>query len=179
MDQRKFSLVLSGGGLKGLSHVGVFRAQEEHGMSPSLVVGSSMGSLIAAAWASGLSAEQMRRGAADVRRKDVFRVAHTDMAFRRMRAPGVYRREPLETLIHSIVGEQTFEQLPRRLVINTVDIDSGMQVLWGTPGLKDVKVADAVFASCARGKSAVGFTATALWSPTSRCEPPWPSARPR
>jgi len=149
MDLRKFSLVLSGGGLKGLSHVGVFRALEEHGMDPSLVVGSSMGSLIAAAWAAGLSAEQMGKGAAKVQRKDVFRVAHADMAFRRMRAPGIYRREPLETLIHTIVGQQTFDQLPRRLVINTVDIDSGMQVLWGTPGLMDVKVADAVFASCA------------------------------
>ena len=80
MDKRKFSLVLSGGGLKGLSHVGVFRALEEHGMAPSLVVGSSMGSLIAAAWAAGLSAAQMSKGAANVRRKDVFRVAHADMA---------------------------------------------------------------------------------------------------
>ena len=74
MDQRKFSLVLSGGGLKGLSHIGVFRALEEYGMAPALVVGSSMGSLIAAAWASGLSAEQMRKGAAKVQRRDVFRL---------------------------------------------------------------------------------------------------------
>ena len=50
--ERPFTLVLSGGGLKGLAHIGVLRALEEHGLVPSLVVGSSIGSLIAAAWAS-------------------------------------------------------------------------------------------------------------------------------
>ena len=41
-----FTLVLSGGGLKGLAHIGVLRALEERGLVPSLVVGSSIGSLI-------------------------------------------------------------------------------------------------------------------------------------
>ena len=48
-----FTLVLSGGGLKGLAHIGVLRALEERELVPSLVVGSSIGSLIAAAWAAG------------------------------------------------------------------------------------------------------------------------------
>jgi NTE family protein len=148
-DDKRFTLVLSGGGLKGLAHVGVFRALEEHGMQPSLVVGSSMGSLIAAAWGAGLGVREMLKRALEARRKDVFRVAHADMALRRMNAPAVYRREPLEELIHSLVDDRTFDQLPRSLVINTVDIDSGMQVLWGTPGLTHIRVADAVFASCA------------------------------
>jgi len=148
-DHRPFSLVLSGGGLKGLSHIGVFQALDEHGLSPTLVVGSSMGSLIATAWAAGWSVDSMRTRALRIRRKDVFRVAHTDMALRRMQAPAVYRMEPLRELIDSIVGDLTFDHLPRSLVINTVNIDSGMQVLWGTPGLRDILVADAVFASCA------------------------------
>lgn len=146
---KRFSLVLSGGGLKGLAHVGVFRALEEHDMQPSLVVGSSMGSLLAAAWAAGLSVKEMLKRAIGARRKDVFRVAHTDMALRRMNAPAVYRPDPLEALIHSLVADRTFDELPRSLVINTVDIDSGTQVLWGTPGLTHIRVADAVFASCA------------------------------
>lgn len=148
-DDKRFSLVLSGGGLKGLSHVGVFRALDENGMAPAMVVGSSMGSLVAAAWAAGMPIDRMQRQAMRVRRRDVFRVAHADMALRRMQAPAVYRREPLERLIHSLVGDRTFDQLHHPLVINTVDIDSGRQVLWGTPGLRDVPVADAVFASCA------------------------------
>lgn len=145
----EFTLVLSGGGLKGLSHVGVIMALEERGLVPSLVVGSSMGAMIAASWATGLDAEQMRQRAMMVKRRHVFTVAHVDMAIRRMLAPAIYRREPLELLLANLIGDVTFRDLERRLLVNTVDLNSGAQVFWGLPGLDDVRVADAVFASCA------------------------------
>ncbi|HEY8257486.1 MAG TPA: patatin-like phospholipase family protein [Gemmatimonadales bacterium] len=147
--ERPFTLVLSGGGLKGLAHIGVFRALEERGLSPSLVVGSSIGSLIGAAWTSGTPVRDMEARALRVRRRDVFQVAHVDMAFRRMQAPALYRREPLESLIQSLVGDVTFRDLSKRLLVNTTDLLSGMQVMWGLPGLLDARVADAVAASCA------------------------------
>lgn len=143
-----FSLVLSGGGLKGLAHIGVLRALAERGMVPTAVVGCSMGSLIAAAWAAEVPLAEMEDRALAVRRKDVFRVAHVDMALKRMLSPAVYRREPLDALIHSLVGDRSFRQLSRRLVVNTADLETGQQVLWGLPGFEDAPVADAVFASC-------------------------------
>jgi NTE family protein len=146
---RPFTLVLSGGGLKGLAHVGVLRALEERGLVPGLVVGSSIGSLIGAAWAAGVPLPQMEARARQVRRRDIFQVARADVAFRRMMAPALYRREPLEFLVQSLVGDITFRDLSRRLLVNTVDLHSGIQVLWGLPGLLDAKVADAVVASCA------------------------------
>jgi len=149
MAQTEFKLVLSGGGLKGLSHVGVLLALEERGLVPSLVVGSSMGAMVAATWATGMSGAEMRERAMQVKRRHVFAVAHADMALRRMHAPAVYRREPLELLLDGLVANLTFRELPRQLLVNTVDLNSGAQVLWGLPGLDDVRVADAVFASCA------------------------------
>ena len=100
-----FTLVLSGGGLKGLAHIGVLRALEERELVPHLVVGSSIGSLIAAAWAAGVPIAEMDRRARLVRRRDVFQVARADVAFRRLLAPALYRREPLEGLITSLVGK--------------------------------------------------------------------------
>ena len=144
-----FTLVLSGGGLKGLAHIGVLRALEERDLVPSLVVGSSIGSLIAAAWAAGVPTPKMEARARLVRRRDVFQVARADVAFRRLLAPALYRREPLQELIDYLVGNVTFNDLPRRLLINTVDLHSGMQVMWGLPGLRSTRVADAVAASCA------------------------------
>src|SRR5690606_35504428 len=79
----------------------------------------------------------------------IFQVAHVDMALKRMRSPAVYRREPLDALIASLVGTRTFGDLARPLLINTVELNSGMQVFWGLPGLREARVADAVFASCA------------------------------
>jgi NTE family protein len=146
---RPFTLVLSGGGLKGLAHIGVLRALEERGLTPSLVVGSSIGSLIGAAWAAGASTQHMEARALRLRRRDVFQVAHTDVALRRLMAPALYRAEPLQALIAGLVGTITFHDLKRRLLVNTADLHSGMQVMWGLPGLLDAKVADAVTASCA------------------------------
>jgi len=145
----QFSLVLSGGGLKGLAHIGVFRALEEHGLVPDLVIGSSMGSLIGAAWACGMSAETMTTRALQVERRHVFKVAHADMALRRMMSPAVYRREPLETLIRSIVGTCTFHDLKHRLLVNTVDLASGRQCVWGGADTQGARLKDVVFASCA------------------------------
>jgi NTE family protein len=146
---RPFTLVLSGGGLKGLAHIGVLRALQERGLEPTLVVGSSIGSLIGGAWAAGVSTEQMEARALRVRRRDVFQVAHTDVAFRRLMAPALYRGEPLQALVSSLVGDVTFRELARPLLVNTADLHTGMQVMWGLPGLHDARVADAVTASCA------------------------------
>ncbi|HEX5385582.1 MAG TPA: patatin-like phospholipase family protein [Gemmatimonadales bacterium] len=144
-----FTLVLSGGGMKGLAHVGVFQALDERGLTPALVVGSSMGSLVGAAWACGIPTDEMRARALAVQRRHVFKVAHADMALRRMLSPAVYRREPLEMLIAELVGECNLRDVRRRLLINTVDINSGAQVAWGVPGFDDAPLADVVFASCA------------------------------
>ena len=91
----------------------------------------------------------MEARALQVRRRDVFQVARVDVALRRLLAPALYRREPLETLVSSLVGDITFRDLKRRLLVNTTDLHSGMQVMWGLPGLLDARVADAVAASCA------------------------------
>ncbi len=149
MIESPFTLVLSGGGMKGLAHIGVLRALQERGLVPSLVVGTSMGSLVGAVWATGMTSTEMIARARAIRKRDVFQIAHTDMALRRMRAPAVYRKEPLDLLLHSLVGDITFDQLKHPLLINTVDLNTGSQVLWGRPGFRNVRVADAVFASCA------------------------------
>jgi predicted acylesterase/phospholipase RssA len=49
------ALVLSGGGAKGLAHIGVIRALDSAGVRPDLIVGTSMGALIGALYASGHS----------------------------------------------------------------------------------------------------------------------------
>ena len=144
-----FTLILGGGGMKGLAHVGVLQALIERGLPPTHVVGSSVGALVGAAWAKGHGIPELREIAITLRRKDIFTVAHADMALKRMHSPALFRREPLEQLIHRLVGDLTFEDLHHPLVVNTVDINSGMQVFWGLEGLDEVSVADAVFGSCA------------------------------
>jgi len=145
----RFSLVLGGGGMRGLAHVGAMRALIERGWIPSEIIGTSIGSLIAATWAVGFTLAEMEQFCLGLTRRDIFQIAHADMAFKRMRSPALYKSEPLDHVIRGFVGDATFADLTRGLIVNSVDINSGAQVYWGLPGLTNVPVADAVFASCA------------------------------
>ena len=150
VDQRwRFALVLGGGGMKGLAHVGALRALEERGWVPDVIVGTSIGSLLGAAWANGFATAELADVALGLERADVFHIARRDIAVKLIRAPAIYRGAPLDALIRGFVGGLTFEELDRRLVVASVDINSGMQLYWGLPGLRRVSVADAVLASCA------------------------------
>jgi len=52
-------LVLSGGGAKGLYHIGVIRALEQNGIPIDYISGTSMGAIVAALYAAGYSPEEM------------------------------------------------------------------------------------------------------------------------
>lgn len=53
------ALVLSGGGAKGVAHIGVLLALDSAGIRPDLIVGTSMGAIIGGMYASGASARQI------------------------------------------------------------------------------------------------------------------------
>ena len=145
----RVALVLGGGGLRGFAHIGVLRALEERSIVPQVYAGTSIGSLMAAAAAGGMPIEEMARRATALRRRDLFRINHFGMLMERMRSPAVYLEEPLRELCRMVVPAGKFNQLPRRLLVNTVDAERGTQVVWGLPGLDDAWVQDAVYASCA------------------------------
>lgn len=145
----RFTLVLGGGGLRGLAHVGALRALVERGLVPTEVIGTSIGALIAATWAVGFTLAEMEQFCLGLRRRDIFQLAHAEMAFKRFKTPSLYKAEPLDNLIRGFVGDACFDDLTRSLIVNSVDINSGQQVYWGLPGLRHVPLADAVFASCA------------------------------
>lgn len=58
---QKVALVLSGGGAKGLAHIGVIKALEEHEVPIDYVVGTSMGGVVGGSYAAGYSPEQIEQ----------------------------------------------------------------------------------------------------------------------
>jgi NTE family protein len=148
-NPRRIALVLGGGGMKGFAHIGVLQALEERGIVPTSYAGTSIGALLAGARLGGMSIPELQERAESLRRRDLFRINHFGMLMERMRSPSIYLEEPLRDLIRAVVPGGKFTDLPKPLLVNTVDLEHGAPVIWGTPGLRDVEVHDAVYASCA------------------------------
>jgi NTE family protein len=58
---KSFALALGGGGARGLAHIAVLEALDDMGRKPVAIAGTSIGSLIGAAYAAGMSGKQIRR----------------------------------------------------------------------------------------------------------------------
>lgn len=57
----KIGLALGGGGARGLAHIAILEAFDEVGVRPAAIAGTSIGALIGAAYASGMTAAHIRR----------------------------------------------------------------------------------------------------------------------
>jgi predicted acylesterase/phospholipase RssA len=57
----KVALVLPGGGVKGMAHVGVIKMLDSLGIVPDIVVGTSMGAIVGGMYASGYSGAEIER----------------------------------------------------------------------------------------------------------------------
>jgi NTE family protein len=60
MGDPKIGLALGGGGARGLAHIPMLEVFDELGLKPAIIAGSSMGALIGAAYACGMTAREMR-----------------------------------------------------------------------------------------------------------------------
>jgi len=84
-DGPKLVLVLSGGGARGVAHIGVIRVLEELHIAPDMVVGTSMGSIIGGLYAAGWSPDDMEELVNTIDWPNVFtdRIDRKDRSFRR------------------------------------------------------------------------------------------------
>ena len=98
------ALVLGGGGAKGFAHVGVIKALEENGITPTLVVGTSVGSLVGSLYASGYTAKELERLALTTTDSEL-----TDMTLSNQ---GFIEGIKLKNFINAKVAKRPIEDFP-------------------------------------------------------------------
>lgn len=118
-------LALSGGGFRGLAHIGVLRALESYGLLPDFVAGTSAGSLIGALYASGKTTVEIESIAC----KTFW--------------PGLLRSQGIRKFCAKYLP-RTFEQLALPLRVAVTELPS-----WKTHVLDSGDLASALAASCA------------------------------
>ena len=61
LKAQKVGLVLSGGGAKGITHIGIIRALEENNIPIDYITGTSMGAIVGSLYAMGYSPDDMEK----------------------------------------------------------------------------------------------------------------------
>ena len=140
LPKPKIALVLGGGAARGFAHIGVIRALEQEHIPVDMVVGTSVGSLIGALYASSQNSFELEWTAFTLQREDLF-------AYRLMGARtgmGVIKVDNIEDFIRARVPQANIEDLKLPFAAVATDLNRGQQVV-----LDHGSVARAVHASSA------------------------------
>lgn len=129
-------LALGGGFARGLAHIGVLKVLEEEGIPVNFIAGTSVGSVIGAAYCSGISAKELEEISVLVRFKDFARWTISRLGFA--------SNDRMERFLNKMLKCHTFEDLKIPLAVAATDFATGEGVVFRSGPL-----VQAVRASCA------------------------------
>lgn len=130
MSDIKVGLVLSGGGALGMAHVGVLKALIENGISPNIVVGTSIGSLVGGVYSAGVPLENIEKEALSISTKQLFDV--------NLNVQGLLSGKSAIKLIKNILGQDyMIEDLKVKYGAVAVDIMAAKEELFTSGSLLD------------------------------------------
>ncbi len=138
LDSTEFRLgiCLSGGGARGIAHIGVLKALGEAGITPTVVSGTSSGAIIASLYAFGLSIDQIIDFAKFGSALKIFRVGNP--------LKGLIKLSLLREKLESVFEIDDFSCLERSLAIVASDLQRGRVAIF-----REGPIIEAVQASCA------------------------------
>ena len=135
----RVALVLGSGGPRGFAHIGVLKVLDEEGVRPDLVVGSSVGAMVGALYASGLDAKALERLAYDINVMEFFefRMVSGDLATGRAVQDYVNTRvnnEAIEQLRIPFAAAATRESDRKLVIFNRGDTGLAVRAAAASPG---------------------------------------------
>jgi NTE family protein len=134
----RLGLALSGGGARGLAHIGVLKELEHAKIQVDFLAGTSMGGVIAAVYASGMSPDAIEAVALQyANKRKLLRLVDPSAHHH-----GLFQGEQLHALFRELLQELTFPDLCIPLTLMAVDLNSGQEVC-----MCEGNVADAVRAT--------------------------------
>jgi NTE family protein len=133
----KIGLVLSGGGMRGMAHIGVIRALEEHGIVPTHIVGSSIGAIVGGLYAYGYNWVEMLTFFRNLQIFDIKKYA--------LNKPGFIDAEKFYDAFHNYIKVDDFSALKKKLSITATNILNGQLSVFDSGELIKPILASAAF----------------------------------
>ena len=130
----RVGLALSGGAARGIAHVGVLRALEEHEIPVDAIAGASAGALVGGAYAAGLTIDELEKLAREFRWRRMAR-----FSFSRL---GLQSNARMEKFLGARLPVTRFEDLKLPFIAMATDLRSGTAV-----AMRDGDIAFAIRAS--------------------------------
>lgn len=131
----KIGLALSGGGVRGVAHIGVLKALDEMNVTIDCIAGTSAGALVGSLYASGLKPDQIFQLVKGV---SVMKTVRPAWAL-----TGLFTLEGLKEILQKSIPHNSFEALNIPLVVAATDIQKGHAEYF-----KKGELLSAVLASC-------------------------------
>lgn len=128
-------LVLSGGGARGIAHIGAVKALFEHGFKPDIISGTSSGAFVGAMLAHGHSPDEII--------ELILQTSFFPYLRFGFRASGLLQVNRIEAVLCKYIPENRFESLKTPLVVTATDVISGEEVQF-----RSGEIAIPVLASC-------------------------------
>jgi NTE family protein len=119
--KRKIALALGGGAARGIANIGVLKVLEQERITVDLIVGSSIGSLIGAAYSLGVPTYAMEKAALEFSWDKLadFSIARTSLI----------KGEKLAKIVEEFTDAKTFEDGKIPIAITTTDIETGEELV--------------------------------------------------
>ena len=116
MSAKEVALCLSGGGFRGVAHVGVLKFLEEQNIKIKALSGSSAGSIVALLIASGKKSDEIIDIIKQIQKRDVFKLSKN---------PGFFSLDNFETFLRDRVDVKSFDDLKIPLFVCVTNLADG------------------------------------------------------
>ena len=137
---KKWGLVLGSSGSRGSSYIGYIKAFEEAGLKPDFIAGSSMGAVVGACYASGMTIEEMIKEAEELK---LMQLISFPFSLPSIRNGAIFNSNKLLKVLKKYLGDKTFNDLNIPFKCVATDLYSGEKVVLD----KDKHLATCVTAS--------------------------------
>ena len=138
---KRIGLTLGGGGVRGLAHIPILETLDEFDCRPSVISGTSMGAVIGALYASGMSGKTIRGLVRrhtvsksdtwpDVLKKKAELLKWVDVFALEFGRGGLLKTDKFLSYLLSEIGENTFEKLEIPLLVVATDFWGGQEVVF-------------------------------------------------